>query len=226
MEIVSLNVQSRTATGKKVAGLRAQGFVPGVIYGHGFENRSVSAEAIPFDKILKKAGTSSLVDLSIDGAAPIKVLIHDVQRNPVTNQVGHIDFYHVKMTEKLSAQVPLVLIGESKAVKEAGAILVKTLDRVTVECLPQDLVHELTVDISTLDNFDDAIHVSDIVVPHGITIEADASEVVVTVKAPRTEAEMEADLATPATENVAEVAVEKKGKEAEAAEGEESVAKE
>ncbi len=216
METISLNVKTRSLMGKKAAALRAASLVPGVIYGHGSDNQFVEVPAVTFDKIFAKAGESSLVDLAVDDKAPFKVLIHDVQRDPVTSTVSHVDFYQVKMTEKLTAHIPLVLTGESKAVKESGGVIVKTLDSVTVECLPQDLVHEILVDISKLENFDDAIHIEDLAVPQGIEIKSEGNEMIVTVKAPRTEEEVAADLATPASEaSVEAVEVEKKGKKEE-----------
>ena len=216
MEKLSLTVATRTVLGKKVQALRVASIVPAIIYGHGVENRYVQVPIIPFEKLFTKAGESSLIDLVVDSGASLKVLIHDVQRDPVTSTINHVDFYQVKMTEKLTAHIPIVHVGESRAVKELGGVLVKTLDHINVECLPQDLPHELTVDLTTLEQFDDAIRVSDIPIPAGVTVKSDPQEMVLTVKAPRTEEEVKADLATPATENIEAVEVaEKKGKEKE-----------
>ena len=123
-----------------------------------------------------------------------KVLINDIQRHPLSGQIIHIDFYKVKMTEKLTTDIPLVFVGESKAVKELGGILVKTLDHVKVECLPQDLVHELTVDLSSINTFDDAIHVSDLSLPSGLKVLTHGEEAIARVQPPRTEEEFKADL--------------------------------
>ncbi|KKU48063.1 hypothetical protein A3H10_00985 [Candidatus Uhrbacteria bacterium RIFCSPLOWO2_12_FULL_46_10] len=210
----SLQVATRTLVGKKNKLLRGQGLIPGVVYGHGETNRSVEIKKVPFEKLFQSAGESSLVDLNIDEDASLKVLIHDIQRHPVTGQIIHVDFYQVKMTEKLTADVPLVFIGEAKAVKELGGVLVKTLDHVKVECLPQDLVHELKVNLSSLETFDDAIHVKDIVVPTGINVLSSIDDMVVSVQPPRTEEEAKIEGAE-APVDVSEVEVEKEKKDKE-----------
>ncbi len=222
MEAIQLTATARTVTGKKVRDLRNASLVPGVVYGHGFENKNVAVSLVPFEKVLAKAGESTLVDLVVDDATPFKVLIHEVQRDPVTSVPRHVDFFHVSMTEKLSTHIPIVFIGESKAVKELGGTLVKTLDAVAVECLPQDLVHELSVDLASLENFDDALRVADLKVPAGIEITSDPEEMIVTVKAPRTEEEIAADETVTAEVKVEDVEVEKKGKKEEEGEAAES----
>lgn len=211
MEAIQLAATVRTVTGKKVSELRDQSMVPAVVYGHGFENKNVTVELVPFEKVFSKAGESTLVDLSIDNEAPFKVLIHEVQRDAISGAPKHVDFFHVSMTEKLTTHIPLSLVGESKAVKELGGTLVKILDAVEVECLPQDLVSEIEVNLSALENFEDAIRVSDLTVPKGIEIKAEPEEMIVTVQAPRTEAEIAADETAPAA-SVENVEVEKKGK--------------
>lgn len=218
----SLQVAARTLAGKKNKLLRDHGLIPGVVYGHGETNRLVEVKRALFEKLFQSAGESSLVDLSIDGTPSLKVLIHDVQNHPVNGQIIHIDFYQVKMTEKLTADVPLVFVGEPKAVKELGGILVKTLDHVKVECLPQDLVHELKVDLSSLETFDDTIHVKDIVVPSEINVLSSADDMVVSIQPPRAEEEIKvAEAEKPADVSEVEVEKEKKGKEAKGGEEEE-----
>lgn len=213
METLHLAVATRSEMGKKVASLRAASKIPAVVYGHGTDNRFVSVASVPFQKLFAKAGENTLVDLSVDEKPAVKVLIHDVQRDPVTNEVQHVDFYEVKMTEKLSTHIPISFDGDSRAVKELGGILIKSADEVLVECLPNDLVHELHVDLSKLKEFNDALTVADIELPAGIALKQDLADVIATVKAPKTEAELEADLAQPAVADVAQVEVEKKGKE-------------
>jgi len=190
----SIQVSSRTLLGKKNRLLREQSLIPGVIYGHGESNHIVAVKRVAFEKLFQAAGESSLVDLNLDCCAAFKVLIHDIQRHPLSGQIIHIDFYKVKMTEKLTTDIPLVFVGESKAVKELGGILVKTLDHVKVECLPQDLVHELTVDLSSINTFDDAIHVSDLSLPSGLKVLTHGEEAIARVQPPRTEEEFKADL--------------------------------
>lgn len=204
MESYVLSANVRSAMGKQAKGLRRLNRVPGVVYGHGVTSVALDLESIQLQKVFRQAGSSSLVDLVVGDAAPIKVLIHDIQRHPTKPIITHVDFYQVKMTEKLETEIELELVGESPAVKEQGGILIRTLDKVKVQCLPGDLVPHIQVDISVLGTFDARIHVSDIKAPKGITILDGADEVVASVTAPRSEAELES-LSEVVTEDVTKV---------------------
>lgn len=186
----TLTAQPRAEIGKIVDRLRRNKSLPAVVYGHNVPSRPLTVEANAFDAVLKTAGTSSLVDLVVADAAPVKVLIHSVQRHPTTGRATHADFYQVQMTEKLEAEIELNFIGESAAVKEQGGVFVRTIDKVKVTCLPSDLVSAIDVDISTLKTFEDRIHVSDIVLPNGIALLEKPEEVVASVAAPRSEDEI------------------------------------
>lgn len=211
MDTFTLPVQLRTELGKSVDKIRRQHQIPAVVYGHGQPSRPVTVDERQFQKIYRQAGSSSLVDLVIDGQTPIKALIQTLQRHPTKHAVTHIDFYQVNMTEKIATEIELRFVGESPAVKEQGGVLVRTMDNVKVECLPSDLVPAIDVDLSRLKNFEDRIHVSDIVVPAGITLREKAEEVVASVTPPRSEAEIEA-LSQKVEENVEGVEVAKKEK--------------
>jgi len=218
MPVFNLMAVRRTALGKQNAAGRHQYRVPAVLYGHGITNQNLEVNERELLKIYRLAGASSLVDLKIDQAAPIKVLIHALQRHPVTPRVMHVDFYQVKMSEKLQTDIELNFIGESPAIKELGGILVRALDKVKVESLPGDLVPTIEVDISALQTFEDRIRVADLKRPAGLTILDNAEEIVATVTPPRSEAELEA-LSGKVEEDVAAVGVvEKPVKEDEAEE--------
>lgn len=204
MDSITLNAAPRTVAGKANKKLRLANTVPAVVYGHGVSSQSVAVEAVAFQKAYRQAGSSSLVDLVIGTGAPMKVLIHAVQQHPTKTIPIHIDFYQVKMTEKLTTDIDLRFVGESAAVKELGGIFIRTLDTVKVECLPGDLVPAIDVNIATLKSFDDRIHVRDIVSPKGITILDSADEVVASVTPPRSEEEL-ASLSTKVEEDVAAV---------------------
>lgn len=199
--------------------MREQGNIPAVLYGHGIETKSLEVAEQPFLKLYKQAGESSLVELAVNDANPIKVLIHDIQRDPVTDRVIHVDFYQVRMDEKLTAEVELNFIGESPAVKEQSGILVKSMNTVEIRCLPKDLIHRLDVDISVLKTFDDMIHVKDLTFPQGIEVLSDPGNAVALVTPPRSEEEISA-LNEQVTEDVEKVEVAGKKKEEEPAEGE------
>ena len=221
METLTLAAKSRTATGRGVKGVRTAGELPGVLYGHGVEPHVFSVPAAEFRKVYAKAGSSSLVDVSFDGGAPVKAVIHEVQPHPLTMEPLHVDLYQVRMDEKMTARIPLVFTGESDAVKTLGGSLVKSLDSVEVDCLPADLPHELSVDLSALKTFEDDITVADLPVPQGVTVTTDAKLTIATVTPPLTEEQLkkmeESQLGDVGT--VKSEADEKKA-EGEAAEGE------
>lgn len=189
-----------TATPLKV--MRKGGVIPSELYGHNVPNVHLSVSQNEFEKVLRKAGESSIVTLDIEGNGQRNVLIHDVQKHVVKSHPIHVDFLEVSMTEKLETTVALEYEGESAAVKALGGTLVKVLNEITVECLPADLPHNLVVDISSMATFEDTIAVKDIVLPKGVTLVTDGEETVAKVQPPR---DLEAELATPVEEDVTKV---------------------
>lgn len=216
MNNLILKVQKRELVGRKVKDLREKNLIPAVVYGHGAKNQNVAVEYIPFEKLYREAGESSLVDLVIDNEKPVKILIQEVQADPLTGRFIHIDFRQVKMTEKITAEILLKFVGEAKAVKELGGILVKTADKIKVKCLPQDLVHEIEVDLSFLNTFEDFIHIKDLKIPAGLEVLGNPNEPVVNVIPPRSEEELKAleEKVEEKVEEVKVVAEEKKEEEA------------
>lgn len=219
----TLSASIRTPSGKEAKSLRRQGLIPGVIYGHGVDNKSLAIDEKALNKVYRQVGETTLFDLAIEGQDTIKVLIQDVQRNPVSGAIQHVDFHQVRMDEKIEVDIPLKYVGESPAVKELGGILVRAVSELKVKCLPKDLVHEIEVDLGSLGKFNDVIIVSQISLPPGIEVLSPSKEeVIATVAQPRSEAEL-AELKTEVKEDIESVKVEEKGKEeteAEAATGE------
>ncbi|MFA6322653.1 MAG: 50S ribosomal protein L25 [Candidatus Buchananbacteria bacterium] len=209
MDIINLTAQKREEASGKVQDLREQGKVPAVLYGHGVKNLNLVVERLALEKVLKQAGESTLVDLSIEGDKVIKVLLHDVQLDHITNRIIHIDLYAVNMTEKITAEIALEFTGEAPAVKELGGILVTSIHSLKVECLPQYLVHEIKIDLSGLKTLDDVVHVKDIKLPENVITHHDINDVVVSIQPPRTEKEM-ADLESKPEEKIPEAAAEVK----------------
>lgn len=216
MNNLILKVQKRELVGRKVKDLRKKNLIPAVVYGHGAKNQNVTAEYIPFEKLYREAGESSLVDLVIDNEKPVKILIQEVQADPLTGRFIHVDFRQVKMTEKIIAEILLKFVGEAKAVKELGGVLVKTTDKIKVKSLPQDLVHEIEVDLSSLNTFEDFIHIKDLKIPAGLEVLGNPNEPVVNVIPPRSEEELKAleEKVEEKVEEVKVVAEEKKEEEA------------
>jgi large subunit ribosomal protein L25 len=208
---ISLTASMRQETGKESKGLLKEGLLPAVVYGPKQEALSISVVARDFDTILRREGESSVVDL-VGLAKPLQVLIHEVDRDPVTDVPRHADFYAIEKGAKVEVAVPLTYVGESPAVK-AGANLVKVLHELEIEAAPADLPHEIEVDISTLVSVGDQIHVSDLKLPKGVEAKVEAEQVVVLAQEVEVEAEEPA-----ATLDMASIEVEKKGKTEEAEE--------
>jgi len=192
MEKISLIAQKRTVLGKQVAELRRNNIIPAVIYGKKENPANIQVDAKKFDRIFKKAGTSALVDLKIDDDKDVKILIQDVQFDPITGNPIHADFYKIRRDEKLTTEIPLKFIGISPAVKELEGNFISNYDEIEVECLPDDLIPEIVVDISGLKTFDDQIKVSELNIPSNIKVLTNVEEVVALVNPPRSEEELEA----------------------------------
>lgn len=187
---ISLKAQTRTIFGKKVKSLRANGLVPGVIYGHGSKGQSVEIKATDFNKAYQEAGTSALIDLKIDDDKSIKVIAHEPQIDPVYGQALHVDFYQVRMDEKIKTEIPLEFIGESDAVINDEGVLITNRDNIEIECLPNDLIPMIEVNLEALKTFDDQITVSDLKVPATVEILTDLEEVIAFVEPPRSDEEL------------------------------------
>ena len=213
-----LKVKTRELAGNKTDKIRAEGKIPAVLYGRGIDNQNLEIDYKEFINVFKEAGESTLVDLVIDDKEPVKVLIHNYQKDPVKDNFIHIDFYQVRMDEEITADVELVFVGESQAVKALGGIMVKNLNKLEIKCLPADLIGKIEVDISALNTFEDSVCVADLPVSENVKVIDNPDEIVVNVSAPRTQEELE-ELDKEFEEKFEDV--EKAGEEGEAKEGEE-----
>lgn len=180
MNRIPLKAEERIILGKQVNKLRKKGIIPGHVFGKNLETEHVSVKKIDFVKVLKEAGETGLVDLKI-GEEKIKpVLIRQVQKDPVRGEMLNIDFYQVNLTEKTTVNVPIILIGEEpEAVHSGEAVVIQPMMEVEVEALPTDLPEKIEVDVTSLKAIDDAILVSQLTVPEGVTILAEPESVVV-----------------------------------------------
>jgi large subunit ribosomal protein L25 len=220
---LELVAQPRTQFGREVKQLRVKGLVPGELYGFGVKIEHVSVPMKEFMKLYKKAGESTLVDLMIDGKKH-PVLINDVQFNPITDEIESVDFYQVRLDQKIRLKVPVNFVGEAPAVKEKGGVLVKALSEIEVEALPTEIPHQLEVNLKSLTDIGTSFAVSQITVPAGVRVLVDPTFVVVTVTARMTE-EQEAALSAAAdVSTIKTEGEEKKEKAAEAAPAEEGAA--
>lgn len=169
---------------------RKQDLLPAVIYGHKIESRNLWVSAGEFRKIYNQAGESSIIELDIDSENKVGVLIHDIQRDPLTDNFLHIDFFQVKMDEKIETEVPLEFVGESPAVKESGGMLIKNISAIPVSCLPGDLPSRIIVDISVLKTFDDHIVIENLKISDKVKILVDGKTVIAGVVPPRSDEEL------------------------------------
>ncbi|OGM99448.1 MAG: hypothetical protein A3B91_01165 [Candidatus Yanofskybacteria bacterium RIFCSPHIGHO2_02_FULL_41_29] len=216
---IELEAQTRTVLGAKVRALRSSGYIPAVLYGKGQEALNLQVPIKNFHKALKEAGESTLVYVNVDGKS-YPTIIHDVARDPVKDDVIHADFYKVSLTEKIKTKVPVVFEGESLAVKDLAGIFVRNVNELEVEALPQNLPHEISISISSLKNFGDQILVKDIKFGSDIKLVADEDTILATIQEPKSQEELDAELAAP-TAGVEDVEiVEKKKEEVPAEEGE------
>ena len=164
-----LQAQKRENVGTNLEELRKSGIIPAVIYGKGKENINLQVERNSFMRVFNKAGENSLIELEIAGEGiPKNVLAHEVQTHPVSDEVIHIDFYEVRMDEEVETEVPLVFTGEAPAVKDLEGTLITNKDYVEVKCLPANIPHEISVDISSLATFDDSITAKDLKIPANV----------------------------------------------------------
>ncbi len=195
--------------------VRQQGLIPAVVYGKGETPFSITVGLNDFHKVYKTAGETTIINLQMEGSAPKMVLIKDVQLSPDTDKYLHIDFYRIKVGEKLRVEVPLNFIGEAPAIKDFGGIVVTNKNEVEIECLPQDLPHEIVVDLSILTKIDDTIFVKDLVVGTGVEILDQPDESIVVVTPPAAE-----EVEPVVSEAEAVAAVEATGEKPETSEGE------
>ncbi len=209
MARMELPVETRQVTGKKVAALRRSGVLPGNVYGRGLASVSVQINTEALDKALKASSANEVIDLKIDGESQTRpVVVQKLQRHPITNGPLHAEFYQVSLTEKMHAEVPLVVIGQSEAVITYNGVLMNALTAIMVEALPLDLPSSIEVDITPLEELEQSLHVSDLPIPSNVTVLTDAEVMVVKVSTPRVSLEEEEEAAAAEGEEGEEGAAE------------------
>ncbi len=181
MELLVLDAQIRDAKIKANL-VRKQGLIPAICYGRGFKNHTVSVEYQNFRKLYKETGSTQVFNLNINGEK-VPVLIHELSYNPLTDRFDHIDFLQIDMKKKVTATVPVEVTGVSPAVKNFNAIITMVKQEIEVECLPMDIPHEITVDVSKLENIGDTVYVKDLNLGDKVEVLDDPESPVVAVNA-------------------------------------------
>lgn len=202
--------QPRTVTGKKTRFLRRDGEIPANIYGHGVESISVQVSDVSLRRLLARAAPTSLVNVKLQGTAlPYTVMVREVQRDPRTGQILHVDFYTIRMFERIRSEVAVHMVGTAPGVKSGAGTLNQIIRTIEVEGLPDELPAALDVDISGLEFAHDTVYVRDLKVPAGVTVHADPDSPVASI-APERVLEEDEEAPSPEPERV----VRERGEEA------------
>ena len=179
MDKLELEVSKREVTGKKVRFIRREGQTPANIYGPGVEPTPVQVDTKKLEQILVKAGETDLITLKLQGSkAHPKVLIREVQKQPITDELLHIDFYQADLTQTIRVDVPLVFIGEAPVAKRKNVSIITMLDSFQIEALPDNLPHNIEVDLSVLEEVEQAIQVKDISLNPDLILHTDPEQVI------------------------------------------------
>ncbi len=171
MDKIELKVANREILGKKVKHLRRQGITPVHVFGHGIQSLALQCDTRELERVLSEAGQTRLVDLKLaKEKKPRTVVVREFDRDWRKGQLVHVDFYQVKMEEKIRVEVPIVLLGEAPALKSKEYMLDHELATLTVECLPANIPDKIEVDISSLTELDQAIRVKDVTLDKDVAI--------------------------------------------------------
>lgn len=187
MNQVSLKARQRTDTGKQVAkSLRRDGALPAVVYGSGESSTPLTLDYREFEGFLRKTrGESVVINLEIEGMEDKKALLRDIQRDYLRNQLLHADFQQIRMSDRITTEVSLVMIGEPIGVTRDGGVLDQSLRVVEISCVASEIPEHLEVDISEL-SMGDTIHISDLSFEN-VEIVTDGEVAVVSVLTPMAE---------------------------------------
>lgn len=177
-ETIVLEANKRQTTGKHVRRLRAEGVIPGVLYGPTFDTINVQAEWVKLRPVLMEAGGSQIIQIHMDGEE-YNALVREVQRLPMRGDVLHVDFYRVRMDVAIRTEVPIVLVGHADQLEDAGGVLIHEMNSVQVECLPGDLPAEVQIDVSGLKEIGETILASQLPELPGVTFHVDPGDVIV-----------------------------------------------
>lgn len=215
MEKFVLKASKRDVTGKQVKALRRAGLLPAVIYGRHVEPIAISLDSHSTELVFSKLTSSTLVTIDVEGTE-YAALVREKQRNFIKGVLTHIDFLALDLTEKIRTKVRLHYVGVSSAVKDYSAVLIHRVDSLHVECLPADLPERINVDISSIKEIGNNIHVRDIVLPANVVVLDDADEIVIIASLAKEEAAEDGAAAAGAEASAPGLSVERGKKEEEA----------
>lgn len=195
---MKLEAQKREITGKKVKNLRSEGLVPASVFGPKKPSENVQFNKKDFIKLFKKVGFNKFFDIVIEDQKPAKVLVKEIQKHPVNDNLISVGLYQVAEDRKITVEVPVEFVGESPAVKQNLGFLITQMDSIAINCFPKDLPNVFEVNISELINPGDAITVGDIKLPEDVVLDSsmDATSALVYIGTAQKEEEVKAETTT------------------------------
>lgn len=220
MSKLAITAEPRKVLGKKVKKIRKEGILPANLFGKDMKSHSLQLQDKDFRKLFKEAGETGVVEVKVKDKT-YSALVHTVQKHPVTGKTLHVDFHKVNLKEKITANVPLKLTGESPAEKSGIGLLLQTINEIEVESLPTDIPSQIEVDVSKLEEVGNSIHVSDLMIDKAkVEVKNNPEDVVVSVQTAEMKEEVVEEEA-PSPEDVEATAEKGKDEETESEEGKE-----
>jgi len=207
-----LPAKTRKITGKKVKILRKGDLLPAILYGPKIENKPLEVQMAEFEKLFKEVGENTLINLEVEADKKYSVLIHNIKKDPLTDNPIHVDFYQPALDKKIEGEIPVILEGEAPAVKNLGGTLIKNISEIKVRALPQNLPKEFKFNIiDRLKTFEDRVLVKDLKTPQDVEVLEEPDAIVAQVVPPEN---VEEELSKPIEEKLEEIEkVEKEKKE-------------
>lgn len=205
MENLTLQASSRDVSGKKTRFLRRQGITPTHLFGRDIKSLTLQCDTDALKQLIAQAGRTRPVSLKIDDEKGRRsVFVREIQRDVITRQLLHVDFYQVKKGEKITVDVPIVFVGEAPALKAKGRMLAHSITSLNLECLPDNVPPQIEIDLNSLEELGQAIYVKDIILAPDITVHADPEQLVVKISEAIVK-EVEEEVPVEAEEEEAEV---------------------
>jgi len=189
---MDLSANTREILGKKVKVLRRQGITPIHLFGNNVEPLPLQCDTVELKQVLARTGSTGLINLKVGKAGKTRnVMAREVQREPTTDELLHVDFYQVRMEEKIRVEVPIITTGEAPALKVKENFLAHELNSLTVECLPDEIPSRVEINLSILTEPEQSIHVKDISLAEEITVLTNPEQMVVKISTGFVEKEVE-----------------------------------
>ena len=177
-----LKADKRDILGKKTSSLRRQGITPTHLFGHGIESMALQCDTTELQRIIRRGGSSRLININIASEKqPRSAFIREIQQDTFNGQLLHVDFYQVNKLEKITADIPIILTGEAPAIKSRDNMIEHMLNQLGVECLPDKLPPRIEIDLGTLEEAGQTIHVKDINLGADITVTTDPEQIIVKI---------------------------------------------